>query len=361
MEKNKIFTIIHIAEIKVSSFSGVSVVVPQHVNAQKKYANVAFVNVNNVAVPDIEVQYKYDGGELFSNMDAPFSDPDLVVFHEVYHTSFLKIAFQLKGKKIPYIIIPHGCLTTDALMQKKMKKKIANVLIFKKFINSACGIQCLSERELLSTKFGKYKFLGTNGVSVPKKRKTEFSNEELKIVYIGRLDPYHKGLDLLLNAISKEKEYLKEKKCFFYLYGPYYERWNSFLDEFVEKHNISNLVSINREIANDEKEKVLMESDIFIQTSRYEGMPLGILEALSYGVPCFVTDGTTLGDLILQYDAGFVTETSTESIAKAFHYMIEKKDKLKIKSLNAIQLVEEKFSWDLIAHSTIVKYLEIIR
>ena len=40
MEKNKIFTIIHIAEIKVSSFSGVSVVVPQHVNAQKKYANV---------------------------------------------------------------------------------------------------------------------------------------------------------------------------------------------------------------------------------------------------------------------------------------------------------------------------------
>ena len=57
MEKNKIFTIIHIAEIKVSSFSGVSVVVPQHVNAQKKYANVAFVNVNNVARPG--KPYKY--------------------------------------------------------------------------------------------------------------------------------------------------------------------------------------------------------------------------------------------------------------------------------------------------------------
>lgn len=43
---------------------------------------------------------------------------------------------------------------------------------------------------------------------------------------------------------------------------------------------------------------VLLQTDLFIQTSRHEGMPMGLLEALSIGVPCLVTVGTSLGHII---------------------------------------------------------------
>ena len=46
------------------------------------------------------------------------------------------------------------------------------------------------------------------------------------------------------------------------------------------------VVKLNREIDEEEKRQILLDTDVFIQTSRFEGMPMGILEALSYGLPC---------------------------------------------------------------------------
>ena len=42
----------------------------------------------------------------------------------------------------------------------------------------------------------------------------------LNFVYIGRLDVYHKGLDLLINAIGNCQDILRLNKCNFEIYGP---------------------------------------------------------------------------------------------------------------------------------------------
>ena len=42
------------------------------------------------------------------------------------------------------------------------------------------------------------------------------------------------------------------------------------------------------------KEKVLLDNDFFILTSRLEGHPMALIEALSYGLPCLVTQGSRL-------------------------------------------------------------------
>lgn len=48
----------------------------------------------------------------------------------------------------------------------------------------------------------------------------------------------------------------------------------------------------------------------------FEGMPMGILEAASYGLPCLITEGTMLGESVKKYDAGWVAQTNAESIAE---------------------------------------------
>ena len=85
---------------------------------------------------------------------------------------------------------------------------------------------------------------------------------------------------------------------------------------------------MNHEISGEEKVQKLLESDVFIQTSRHEGMPMGILEAMSYGVPCAVTDGTNLGEFIKDNKCGWNCETTVLGISEMLEKILLEKNYL---------------------------------
>lgn len=353
--------VLHIASIENNPFSGVCVVVPQHVNAQSKYAETALLNVNNEKIENVENQLPYEGKNFDPDkLPAPFHKPDVVVFHETYRMEYLKISKALRAKKIPYVIIPHGELTKVAQNKKRLKKVVANLLLFNRFIKGAKAIQCLSPREMKNTGFGKNKkFVGTNGVCVPENRKTVFSSKGLRFVYIGRLELTVKGLDIMLEAVEKEKEFLRSSGCVFSLYGPDYKGRFEAIETVISELKIGDIVELHHEVAGKKKENVLLSADAFIQTSRTEGMPMGILEALGYGLPCIVTEGTTLAEGVNEANAGWGCETSVESVAAAIRKAVEEKATLMEKSKNAVAFVEKEFCWDSVAKDTLEAYKKL--
>lgn len=352
--------ILHIARSKNYNYNGVHVVVPKHVEHQAEFATVGFINILNVKINGANNQIDYTSPFKIENLPTPFNKPDLVVFHEVYWKTYLQIGKILKQNNIPYIIIPHGTLTQGAQKKKWLKKKVANFLLFNRFINGAAAIQCLSKRELEATLFGKNKFIGTNGVDLPKIKKQSFSENVVRFTYVGRLEVKIKGIDLLIKAIAEEKKDLSAKDYEFKIYGPDLYGQGDEIRKLIVNNDVGSVLSLNSEIFGSEKEKILLDSDIFIQTSRSEGMPLGMLEALSYGIPCLVTKGTGLGDLIQKYDAGWVAETNAEDIARVLTVAIQEKALYPQKGANARRLVEENFSWSNVAKSTIAKYSAIV-
>ncbi len=352
--------ILHIAKVGSYAFSGVTVVVPQHVRAQGEYAETALLNISDVAIEGIE-QFTYRDGLDIATLPAPFNKPDLAVFHETYIPQYLKIRKNLKKNKIPYIILPHGDLRKEAQKKKWLKKKAANFLLFNRFIRGAAAIQCLSQKEMENTKFGKEKIIGTNGIFMPSVRKQSFHEGGLTVTYIGRLEWQVKGLDILLDGALLARAELERANIKIQLYGPDYQGRYAHVEQMLAERELENLVTLHREITGQEKENVLLESDVFIQTSRHEGMPMGILEAMSYGVPCLITEGTTLRAFVEENDAGWTADTSAEGVAQALRRLTEEKQSLQEKSANARAAVEKHFSWQNVAKGTVERYGDILR
>ena len=354
-------TILHFASINDYMFSGVCVAVPQHITSQGEFADVGLVNLKNYRVPHIDNQFDFSDNFKINELPAPFNKPDIVVFHEVYRVEYLKIYPMLLRKKIPYVIIPHGELRKEAQQKKKLKKTVANILLFNRFINYAAAIQCLSQLELDSSNFGKNKFIGTNGVCITDKKKETFNNEKIDFVYIGRLEARVKGLDLLIEAARIKSESLKQNNATIYIYGPDLNGRFANVRSLIKENGVEDIVKLKHEVIGEEKEKIILDADAFIQTSRFEGMPMGILEALSYGVPCLVTKGTNLAEFITENNCGWGCETTVAEIAKTLETVIAEKETLQQKSVAARQAIENNFDWDIVSKQTVEYYKNLCR
>lgn len=358
MEK---LNILHIASISNDSFNGVCVVVPQHVYYQNLYHNTALLNMSNDRLVGVENQLVVDGDFELKKLKEPFNSPDIVIFHETYRIEYLKIAKILRKEKIPYVIMPHGELGKYAQQKKWLKKKIANLLLFNRFINGANALQCLSNVEINQTECGRNKFLGSNAVDVPAVHKEYFSENKVQFTYVGRLDAYHKGLDIMVEAVSLKAKEFREYNCRFDIYGPDIKGRGDILKQLICEFKVQDLVFLHPPVSGTEKQNVLLSTDIFIQTSRFEGMPLGVLEALSYAIPCVITEGTNLGAYVTQVDAGWVCETSSDAVSQVLISAISERKKWREKGYNARALIESEFSWKEISKKTTEEYLKLVK
>ena len=104
---------------------------------------------------------------------------------------------------------------------------------------------------------------------------------------------------------------------------------------------------------------MLTQADAFIMTSRFEGLPMGMIEALAYGLPVLATQGTNLADVVDAADAGWTSDNTVDGVVRMLNAAIRDKDQYKEKSNNALAL-SKQYSWEGIAEKTHTEYSAIL-
>ena len=359
VEKENEYTmkILYISHLNTNIASGLNWSVPASVSAQSKIDEVLWVNMTDVVMPHWKQVDAYHnvteyGGKLntLDSLPDPFKRPDIVVFEGFYNMEDVRIARMLRKQKIPYMVIPRGSLTNEALHNHAwLKKWFAHKLFFDSFVKQAIAIQYLTRKEADDSinRFHTPYFIIPNGFNIPKERKCEFSKEGVRAVFIGRLDIFHKGLDLLFDAVSEIKDKLITLNFHLDIYGPYRDDYEK-IRNIIKERNISSIVSLCGGVDGEAKKDALLNSDLFVMTSRFEGHPMGLIEALAYGLPCFVTPGSNMLEEIKSFDAGWTCGLSVESIKEILEKAVREKHNYEKKGKNA-QMLAQQYNWSDIA------------
>ena len=125
-------------------------------------------------------------------------------------------------------------------------------------------------------------------------------------LYVGRLSE-EKGIDLFCRAITELKNDYDVQGL---VVG------NGVLYEHLKKEYP--MISFEGWKSSDEVQKYIQKARVFVLPSKwYEGAPLSIIEAMSAGIPCIVSDCTSATEIITQNKNGFIfTSGSYESLKK---------------------------------------------
>lgn len=357
--------ILFISHLGIGVSAGPHWSVPARVKAQKRYDNVLWVNTVEATLPHYHETGVYHtlseyGKMSLDRLPEPFNHPDIVAFEGFYGVDEPHFAKELRKKDIPYIITPRGSLTHQARHNgSRLKKDIAHFLMFDGFLKGAAAIQYLTRQEQADSKSPcNRSYVLPNGFTTPKVVKQRFSENGIRGIFIGRIDLYHKGLDNLVQAISSCLPLLEKVSFKLDVYGPLNDDAKRLRQMAVEK-GVEEFVNLKGEISGEAKQQALLDADVFFLTSRFEGHPMGLVEALAYGLPCLVSTGSNMREEIEAADAGWTCDTDDESLIQALFKMANEKDLFSDKSHNALTLAKQ-YDWDLLARKFHEKIEEFI-
>lgn len=232
--------------------------------------------------------------------------PDLIYMHMSHHGSFdrASVLQRLAEKhKIPTVVHLHGSEFEKYYNECSSKKKIEISGFFEK-----CGAVIVLgnrwERYIHSIAPKANIHILNNSVSIPE-APVEQKQGEVNVLFLGVLFQ-RKGVADLLQAVKKlaDSKVLEGIHVRFQIggTGPEEER----LKDYVADNHLQEYVNFLGWIDGKKKIETLKNSQVFILPSYNEGLPIAILEAISFGIPVIATNVGSIAEAVLDGENGFL-------------------------------------------------------
>lgn len=218
---------------------------------------------------------------------------DILYFNTCDIVSIDILKFAKKGNVPIRIIHSHSSKdTTDKNVLHRIEEKISRHNI-DKFATHFCACSDFSGQFMFDSR--KYEII-KNGINIEKfcfdenKRTNKryelgIENKERAIVFVGRMNEVKDPLKAyeIFNHYSEKR---KNIKLFFVGDGILLDEIN----DKIKKEKVENVSILG---SRNDVAEIMMASDAFLMTSKFEGLPFVLVEAQATGLPCVVIDNVS--------------------------------------------------------------------
>jgi glycosyltransferase involved in cell wall biosynthesis len=279
--------------------------------------------------------------------------PDIIIAHTYRHlhsTRAIKIKKELlkQGKKCKVLLVTHAPFVEGNITRTKIQTLIVNLYDFfvgRYTLNKFDKILAISNWEIpylikAGAKKEKVSYV-PNGIPEEFFRLKKQTKEENKAIFLGRIAP-KKKIETIIEAIPL----IKNKEIIFEMIGPVEEAYKKELDTLIKTLGVEKRIYFSSAIYDlKDKIKKIDSAKIYILASRVEGMPQGLIEAMSRGKIVIGSNSLAIRDIIQDGKNGYLFEfDNPKSLANVINKALLNLNISNRLSINAKEN-SEKFSW----------------
>lgn len=292
---------------------------------------------------------------FFAAVCSAFGRYDVVHIHAEGPAFFAWIP-KLFGKKV--VVTIHGL----DWQREKWKAGLGSKFIRqgeRNAVKYADGIIVLSKgvQEYFRNTYGRKTFFIPNGVNRPEIRREEFINQKFGltkdsyILFLGRLVP-EKGVQYLIKAF---KSVNTEKKL---VIAGGSSDTDSFIKELKELARDDQRIIFTGFVQGQLLDELYSNAYIYTLPSDLEGMPLSLLEAMSYGNCCLVSDIPECVEVV-ENKAIIFRKSDVDDLREKLQAACDCWDKVNELKRQAADYICEKYNWDEVVENVIALYGKI--
>ena len=274
---------------------------------------------------------------------------DVLVLNSAWSAANVCAGRMARRASTPYVLAPRGAYDPLILERRRIAKRAWWLLFERRLVASAAAIHVF-----FSDQQGHLEALGhhgpvviaPNGVEVPSGRGWDGGSGGY-VLYLGRFDPEHKGIDLLLEAVAllppDERPRLR-------LHGPDWVGGKSRVVAMIERLRLGAHVTVGEPVYGDDKWDLIERAVALVYPSRWEGFGNSLAEAAAAGVPTLATP-YPLARYLEERGACLVVEPDPAALAEGLRSLGHDEVASDGPGPRAREIVSAELDWDAVARA----------
>lgn len=126
----------------------------------------------------------------------------------------------------------------------------------------------------------------------------------------------------------------------------YYSPLLEDMKQMINAYNLSSVIELIPWCSREQTLGYIKKAMIYLTTSRYEGLPIGVLEAMALGKPIIASNVLGNRDCVIDNYNGFLIHESSDDYSKKCCELLANQEKLKMMGLNSRSHFLESFLID---------------
>lgn len=324
-----------------------------HVSGAEYDKKTEYEGINQKCVPTIEKKgLAAVSSSFFAALYSAFGKYNVVHIH-AEGPAFFSWLPKLLGKRV--IVTVHGL----DWQREKWKSGFGSKFIKqgeKNAVKYADEIIVLSKgvHDYFRNQYGRETRFIPNGVNRPEIRKAELITDKFGltkdsyILFLGRLVP-EKGIRYLVEAFKNVKT---EKKL---IIAGGSSDTDSFMKELKELAKDDKRIIFTGFVQGQMLEELYSNAYIYTLPSDLEGMPLSLLEAMSYGNCCLVSDIQECTEVV-EDKALIFKKSNVQDLQNKLQEACDRTEKVMELKQQAADYICKKYNWDDVVEETLKLY-----